>query len=320
MKVSIVIPNYNGEKYLRECIESVVGQDYLNYEVIIIDNCSTDSRYEWISEYEDIQFIRLDKNYGFSKAVNEGIRMAVGEYVLLLNNDTVMTEYFLGNMVQAIEADSKIFAVSSKMLQYHNKNLIDDAGDEYNLLGWAYKIGDGKEKTCYTVQKQVFSACAGAALYRKAVFDKIGYFDENFFAYMEDVDISYRGRIYGYKNIYCPTAEIYHIGSATSGSKYNAFKIKLAARNNIYVPYKNMPVIQLIINVPFLLVGYIVKYVFFITKGYEKEYRQGILEGIKTLNRVEKVSFKFNNILNYFKIEWLLIKNTISYIVGKLVR
>lgn len=319
MKVSIVIPNYNGEKYLRECIESVVGQDYLDYEIIIIDNCSTDSDCAWVAEYSDIVFKRLDKNYGFSRAVNEGIYRATGEYVLLLNNDTVMAANFLKNMVKSIEQDSRIFAVSSKMLQYHNPELIDDVGDEYNLLGWAYKVGDGKEKSQYTTKRQVFSACAGAALYRKSVFDKIGYFDENFFAYMEDVDISYRGNIYGYKNIYCPEAEIYHIGSATSGSKYNAFKVKLAARNNIYVPYKNMPFIQLLVNLPFLLLGCLVKYIFFIRKGFGKEYKEGLLEGLKTLHKIQKVPFKVKNIGNYFVIEGYLIKNTITYIVQKLL-
>lgn len=309
--VSIIIPNYNGIKYLSECVEAIKEQ----LEIIIVDNASTDSDYKTIKErYPYILFKKLDKNYGFSRAVNEGIKMAKGEYVLLLNNDTKICDEFLEPLLKCIKSDQKIFAICSQMIQYQEPSLIDDAGDEYNLLGWAYKRGDGKKVDTYKNTQQVFSACAGAALYRKAIFEKIGYFDEHFFAYMEDVDISYRARIYGYKNMYCPKAKVLHIGSATSGSKYNAFKVRLAARNNIYVPYKNMPFLQLIINMPFLLLGYLIKYIFFIKKGFGKEYKEGFLEGLRTLKKIDKVKFEWKNIGHYLYIEWLLIKNTMGYI------
>ena len=315
--VSVVIPNYNGNKYFRACIEALESQTYTNFEIIVIDNASTDDDYMWINERKDIIFKRLDKNYGFSKAVNEGIKLAKGEYVLLLNNDTVASANFIEELVKMIEKDKQIFAVCSKMIQHHNNHLIDDAGDEYTILGWAYKCGDGMPITTHTQSKRVFSACAGAAIYRKEVFDKIGYFDEKFFAYMEDVDISYRALIYGYKNMYCADAMIEHIGSATSGSKYNSFKVKLAARNNIYVPYKNMPFLQLIINMPFLLLGYLIKYIFFSRKGFGKEYKHGFIEGIKTINHIKKNKFMFTHIPNYIDIEWRLIKNMFAYIIQK---
>ncbi len=318
--VSVVIPNYNGSKYFKDCIEALDKQTYRDYEVIVIDNASTDDDYRWLTKREDIIFKRLDKNYGFSKAVNEGIKMAKGEYVLLLNNDTVPFADFIQELVKMIEQDKQLFAVSSKMIQYHNNHLIDDAGDEYTILGWAYKRGDGMPVTKYTQSGKVFSACGGAAIYRKEVFEKIGYFDENFFAYMEDVDISYRALIYGYKNMYCADAKVEHIGSATSGSKYNAFKVKLAARNNVYVAYKNMPVLQLIINFPFLLTGFVIKYVFFIGKGFGKEYREGFTEGVKSLGHIKKIPFKLNHLLNYIYIEWLLIKNLFGYIILKLIK
>lgn len=313
VKVSVIIPNYNGEKYLRACIESLMGQDYLNFETIIIDNASQDSKYEWLKEYEDIIFKRLDKNYGFSRAVNEGIKMAQGEYVLLLNNDTVVQEYFVGELVKAMEQDERIFGVSSKMIAYQDHSIMDDAGDEYTLLGWTLKRGDGGSVDKYTKGCKVFSACAGAALYRREVFDEIGYFDEQFFAYMEDVDISYRARIYGYYNIYCPKAKVYHIGSATSGSRYNDFKVGLSARNNIYVAYKNMPIVQLLVNLPALLMGYLIKWVWFSCKGFGKTYIKGIRQGICSLDKVDKVPFKWAHLGHYLKIEWLLIKNTIVY-------
>ena len=318
-KVSVVIPNYNGMKYLRGCIESLCNQDDLDFETIIIDNASQDSDYKWVKEaYPDIIFKRLDKNYGFSPAVNEGIKMAQGEYVLLLNNDTVVEKDFISQLMKAIEQDEHIFGVSSKMIAYQNHDIMDDAGDEYTVLGWAYKIGDGKSVKQFTKEKKVFSACAGAALYRKKVFDEMGLFDEDFFAYMEDVDVSYRARIYGYYNIYCPEAKVYHIGSATSGSKYNDFKVRLAARNNVYVPYKNMPLLQLILNLPALMIGTLIKGIWFQKKGFGKVYRQGLLEGFKTLHKINKIPFKWRHLKNYMYIEWLLIKNTVTYIISKI--
>jgi GT2 family glycosyltransferase len=231
----------------------------------------------------------------------------------------VAKENWLEELIKCIDTDEDIFSVCSKMTRYDDKNLIDDAGDEYNILGWTLKRGDGQPISEYNKVQEVFSSCAGAAIYRRSILEEIGSFDEHFFAYMEDVDISYRAKIYGYKNIYCADAHIYHIGSATSGSKYNAFKVKLAARNNVYVPYKNMPMIQLIINLPFLFIGFLVKYLFFMKNGFGKEYKEGFLEGIKTLNKVSKVEFKFKNMKNYIRIEWALAINTFKYIIYKVM-
>ncbi|WP_227851139.1 glycosyltransferase family 2 protein [Clostridioides sp. ES-S-0123-01] len=308
--VDIVIPNYNGESYLKNCIESVLKQTYTDFRIIVIDNNSTDSLYSWIYDYKNIIFKRLDKNYGFSKAVNEGIKLSKSKFVVMLNNDTEVDKEWLKNLVELITSNKKIFSVSSKMIRYDNKNIIDDAGDEYTLLGWTLKMGDGKSINKFNKQRLIFSSCAGAAIYRISMLEKIGYFDENFFAYMEDVDISYRALINGYKNVYCPDAKVYHIGSATSGSKYNSFKVNLSARNNIYVIYKNMPIVQMIFNSPFLLVGFLIKYLFFIKCGFGKEYRSGILSAFRQFSEIEKIKFKYRNIFRYIYIEWLLIINT----------
>lgn len=313
--VTVVIPNYNGKNYLRDCIESVRRQLQVEYELIIIDNASTDSDYAWEKEQPDFTWVSQDQNYGFSHAVNEGIKRAKGQYILLLNNDTVLEEDFLKAMREAIEQDKRIFAVSSKMLCYHQPEIIDDVGDEYNLLGWAFKRGEGKSRDKYMQAYNVFSACAGAALYRKSVLHEIGGFDEKFFAYMEDVDISYRARIYGYKNVYCPFAKVYHIGSATSGSKHNQFKVKLAARNNIYMVYKNMPILQLLINSPFLIIGYLIKGIYFSKKGLGSIYLQGIKEALTTYKELTKVPFQTKHLGHYLRIEWLLIKNIGIYVI-----
>ncbi|WP_370835687.1 glycosyltransferase family 2 protein [Clostridium tertium] len=313
MGVSVVIPNYNGEKYINKCLDSLLNQSLGPDEIIIVDNKSTDGSLELInSEFRDkVYIISLEKNTGFSVAVNEGIRASNSEFVVLLNNDTELDKDWLKELYAVMQKDNKMFSCCSKMIRYDNRNIIDDAGDEYSILGWSFKRGDGKTIDKYNKTEEVFSSCAGAAIYRKSILDEIGYFDENFFAYLEDIDISYRAKSFGYKNYYSHKAKVYHIGSATSGSRHNSFKVRLAARNNIFLIYKNMPIIQLVINLPFILFGILIKSIYFTLKGLGKSYIWGIKDGIVGIKNIDRVRIK-NNIKNYVKIELELLKNTIN--------
>lgn len=321
MSVSIVIPNYNGERYLQKCLDSIMIQSLQPDEIIVIDNDSHDNSMDIIRRYGNkIKTIIMDKNYGFSVAVNRGIKESKCDYVALLNNDTELQPQWLEKLVECISSDDNIFACCSKMLRYDNRNIIDDAGDFYTALGWEQKIGDGAhDDTDYLTSREVFSACAGAAIYRRSVFDRIGYFDENFFAYMEDVDISYRAKVYGYKNFYCAEAKVYHIGSATSGSKYNDFKVKLASRNNIYLIHKNMTLWQIIINFIFILLGIIVKAIFFTIKGYGKTYISGVIDGLKNKKNINKIRLN-NNGYVYRKIEIELFKGMFKLVKERIAK
>jgi GT2 family glycosyltransferase len=201
------------------------------------------------------------------------------------------------------------------MVQMHNPDLIDSAGDLYTLIGWAINRGSGRPTRNYQKACRIFSACGGAAIYRRLVFDEIGFFDESHFAYLEDVDIGYRAKIYGYHNYYAPKAIVYHVGSGTSGSNHNPFKVRLSARNNIWLNYKNMPLLQLIVNFLPLLIGHLVKTLFFVKRGFAKDYIHGLKEGITSLKQCEKTPFKFKYLFNYLKIEGELIANTFIYAV-----
>ena len=132
----------------------------------------------------------------------------------------------------------------------------------------------------YTEDDTVFTACAGAAIYRRSVFDEIGFFDESHFAYLEDIDVGYRAMIYGYKNRFCASALVYHVGSGTSGSKYNTFKVKLSARNSVWLNYKNMPLLQLILNFIPLLFGISGEIFIFLQNRIWNRLQNGIKEGI----------------------------------------
>jgi len=312
--VTVIIPNYNGKPFLKECLESVKNQS-CPLNVILVDNNSQDKSVEFIkNNYPEFTLIENPENIGFAAAVNQGIKAANSEYILLLNNDVQLEVDAISNLLKCIKKDENIFAVSSKIIQSNDRTKMDDAGDEYTIMGWTRRVGYGKSPDKYTEEKEIFSACAAASIYRRSVFEEIGYFDENFFAYMEDVDISYRARIHGYQCLYCPDAAVYHVGSASSGSRYNEFKIRLAARNNVYVPYKNMPWPQLILNGIFLFIGYFIKYLFFIRQGHGKVYLDGLKEGFRSLEKLDKVEYHHENLKNYFVIEWFLIKNTFKFL------
>ena len=317
MRVSVVTPNYNGKKFLKAFFESLNNDSELIGEVIIVDNASTDGSKEYIegSTFNfPVRLIENTENVGFSPAVNQGIEKAQYEYIFSLNNDTEVKKGSIKALVDLMSSDDNIFSLQAKMLQYNNKDLIDDVGDEYNLLAWTKKTGENHSSSEYTEVCEIFSACAGAAMYRKSLLLELGMFDDNFFAYMEDVDLAIRSRIYGYKNLLCPDAVVYHIGSATSGSRYNEFKVRLAARNNVWVVYKNLPIPLKIVNFIFLFFGFLIKYLFFKKKGFGSTYMSGIREGLSSRSKIDKVKFKSKNTKNYFKIEYRLIINTFKFL------
>lgn len=317
MKVSVVTPNYNGEKFLKTFFESLENDSEYIGEVIIVDNGSADGSKEYIRNNTftfPVRLIENAENTGFAPAVNQGILKAENEYIFSLNNDTEVKKGSIKALVDLISSDDDIFSVQAKMLQYKNKYLIDDVGDEYNLLAWTKKTGENHNSSEFTQVMDIFSACAGAAMYKKSLLKEIGMFDDNYFAYMEDVDLAIRSRIYGYRNLLCPDAIVYHIGSATSGSRHNDFKVRLAARNNVWTVYKNLPIPLKIVNFIFLFFGFLIKYIFFVKKGFGSTYLAGLKEGLSTRGKIDKVKFRSANTKNYFRIEYRLIINTLKFL------
>ena len=291
-EITVIIPSWNGKKYLLSCLEALYKHTELEMDVIVVDNGSTDGSVEAASvSYPAVNYILLQQNYGFSKAVNEGIKRAKTPYVLLLNNDTRIEKGFAEALLKRIKSDPMIFSVEAKMLQYHNPKMIDSAGTFYNVLGWAYARGKGCLDKKYNEACETFAACAGAAIYRKSIFDEIGLFDERFFAYLEDIDIGYRARKHGYRNMYEPKARVLHVGSASSGSRHNRFKVEYSARNNIYLIRKNMSCGQIVLRFPFLLLGFGIKFLYFTMKGFGKEYLSGIKKGFALCRNKQKVSW-----------------------------
>ncbi len=315
-EISVIIPNYNGLRFLPDCLDALKTQTMGSFETIVVDNGSSDGSVDHVlrERMSGLRLIRFDENTGFSAAVNAGIKASHSKYVLLLNNDTVPEPDFVEKLYASIEKDEHIFAVSSQMIKSSDHSLIDSAGDGITWLGWAYQRGIDEPAAKYSRERKVFSACAGAAIYRREVFEKIGYFDEMHFAYLEDIDISWRARLYGYEIMYCPEARVYHLGSATSGSKYNSFKVRLSTRNNIYLHYKNQPTPQLIINFIPLCLGIAGKAVFFRKKGFYADYKAGLKEGFATRRSCRRVTGA--GFYNCLRTEGMMLAGLAEYTVS----
>ena len=316
-EVTIIIPNYNGRELLKNCIETLEHQTCLDFKLLVVDNGSTDGSVELTSEILDLEMIALTENTGFCGAGNIGIKHTKTPYFILLNNDTEAEPRFVEALLSGIKKSERIFSCGAMMIDYHNREQIDNAGDYYTALGWARARGKGKPITNYETEKKVFSACGGAVIYRTDVANEIGEFDENHFAYLEDVDMGYRAKIYGYQNCYAPDARVYHIGSATTGTRYNEKKVFLAARNSMYLIYKNMPLLQWIINLPLILLGILIKTLFFNKKGFAGEYLKGIGAGITTCGKCKKVKFAWRHLGNYIRIQLELWLNIFNIALGK---
>lgn len=304
MEVSVIIPNFNGLAYLEGVLTSLERQTVKNFEVILVDNGSSDGSCAYVAaEFPWVHMIELPENFGFCKAVNEGIKASKSPYVLLLNNDIEVTQNFIEEMTAGIRRHKKAFSCAARMIQFYDRKKLDDAGNYYCALGWAFARGKGKDIHTYEKEEQIFASCAGAAIYRKKIFDEIGLFDEEHFAYLEDMDVGYRAKVHGYENWYVPQAVVYHVGSGTSGSRYNQFKIRYSSRNNIYLIYKNMPLLQLLLNLPFLIAGFVIKIFFFASKGFGKEYIAGIKNGFQISRKNRKQQASVRHLPQYLKIQ-----------------
>jgi len=320
IRASVIIPNWNGAEYLPGCLDSLWDQAAPDTEIIVVDNGSTDESMEILAKYPGIKVIRNAENRGFAAAVNQGIQAMEGCYAVLLNNDTVVQRGWLKHLLREMDTHPEAFSAASLMLRMDDTAIVDDAGDNYTILGWGYKRRDGKPASRETKGRNVFSACGGAAIYRKEILDIIGGMDETFFAYMEDMDLGWRAQNAGWVNRYCPEARVTHIGSATTGSKYNAFKVRLAARNNVLILYKNMPLLTGILLSPFLLIGFFVKWLFFAGKGFGGEYCRGFFEAFALFGKLTRRTGGMRRMGSRLRVLGRMVAGTAEYVVQKITR
>lgn len=241
---SIIIVAWNSEKYLSDCLDALSMQTNKNFEIILVDNGSVDDGYLGLEEkYPRLELTikKFDKNLGFAVANNIGARIARGKYLALLNADAFPEIDWLEQLLKAIESNPGFTFFASRQIQANAPDILDGTGDAYHASGLAWRENQNRPVNKFGDQPcEVFGACAAAALYSRDDFIKVGGFDEDYFSYFEDVDLSFRLRLSGGNCLYVPQAVVYHVGSASTG-KDSDFSIYYGYRNLIWTFFKDMP-------------------------------------------------------------------------------
>ena len=237
---SVIIPNWNGARFLPTCLEALKRQTYPHLEIIIADNASTDGSQALIaSQYPQVRLVQLPENRGFTGACNAGMRAASGDYIALLNNDTEVDAGWAAAVVDAFDRHSEIGIVASKMLLFDQRDHIHTAGDYFTVDGRAGNRGVWQQDTGqFDREEYVFSACGGSSAYRKTLLDQIGLLDDDFFFSLEDMDLAWRAQLTGWRCLYTPKAIVYHHLSATGGGVTASY---YDGRNLLFVLVKNYP-------------------------------------------------------------------------------
>lgn len=306
--ISVVIPNWNGKKFLTGCLDSLATQTYEPIEIVIVDNGSKDGSVEFLKEnYPHVKLVTFPVNTGFSPAVNAGIKASTGVMVALLNNDTVVDPRWMEEFVIAMDEHPEVGSAGCKMLAYDDHSLLDGAGDGYRRGGLPGRIGHKERDTGrFDRKRYLLGACGGAALYRRELFDDIGYFDEDYFAYLEDVDLGLRAQAAGFKCIYAPKAIVYHLGCGTTGSGYSPLVVRLSARNNWNTIVKNIPnplLIRFLPHICFWQLYYLA--VVTVRGGQLIPWLLGTMDAIKLLPKMlkkrDEIHSKRRTSLEYFE-------------------
>lgn len=269
--VHIIILNWNGKELLKDCLPSVVRTKYSNFKVVVVDNGSTDGSREYIRHYfPDVKLIENKKNLGFAEGNNVGIRYAMtqgADYIALLNNDTEVDPSWISEVVKVAESKPDIGACATKMLFFDARTVINSAGTCMTPFGGGWDRGLGeKDVGQYDTVEEVFGACAGAMLIKRDVIEEVGLFDSKHFIYYEDVDLTWRMRLFGYKIMYVPTAIVYHKLGATMGNPHNWWRRYLTEKNRIRNVLKNYSPKMLRQILP-KMTYHDMKQVFFLLKG-----------------------------------------------------
>jgi len=239
-RASVVIPTWDGAAMLRLALASLARQTLRDTEIIVVDNGSRDETAAVLErEFPAVRVVRFPENRGFAPAVNAGLQAARGDVLVLMNNDVEAEPDWLAALALALERHPDAGFVASKMLSARDPSRVDSAWDAMGLA--PYNVGHGEpDGPRYAAGRYVLSACAGAAAYRREFFERVGWFDEDFFAWFEDVEIGVRGQLAGFRCWYEPTAVVRHLGSATAARMPDR-KIFLLIRNNLILFFQTMP-------------------------------------------------------------------------------
>ncbi len=241
-RIALIIVNWNSWDMLSRCLEALDAQTFRAFSVIVVDNASDDAPpLELVSRHPDVRLVKNASNLGFAAANNRGLDL-IGdkEWIATLNPDAFPSPDWLERLMEAVRANPGYAMYASRQMMDSDHGLLDGDGDAYHLSGMVWREGHGLPASGMK-QREVFSPCAAAALYRRDALLDAGGFDEDFFCYVEDVDLGFRMRLAGHRCLLVPSAVVYHIGSATTGGQRSDFSVYHGHRNMVWCFVKNMP-------------------------------------------------------------------------------
>lgn len=243
MSITVIIVNWNSGELLAECLRRLKAQTIQPARVLVVDNASSDGSVTDAGKLaNNVTVIRTNVNIGFAAGNNRALANCDTEFVALLNPDAFPEPDWIERLLAAARANADVAAFSSRQLCYDNPEVLDGIGDSYHISGWAWRERYGiRQQWQDLVSREIFSPCAAAALYRRQALMEAGGFDEDFFCYLEDVDLGFRLRLAGHKAMYVPYAVVHHVGSASTGGEWSDFAVYHGFRNPVWVFIKNMP-------------------------------------------------------------------------------
>lgn len=270
MKASVIIVNWNGEPFLERCLTALVAQTVKPHEIILVDNASSDRSVDIARRFPAVRLMALDQNTGFARGNNLAIEAtsAGSEWITLLNPDAFAEPRWLEALLGAAERNPRFVIFSSKLINAGNPAVLDGAGDAYLMSGRVRRIGHGMPVSAVAEnEREVFSPSAAAAMYRRSALREIGGFDEDYFCYVEDVDLGFRLRLAGHRCLYVPQSVAHHVGSGTTGGQHSDFSMYHGHRNLVWTFVKDMPSILFLVLLPLHVLLNLVSIIWFALRG-----------------------------------------------------
>ncbi|HLB60946.1 MAG TPA: glycosyltransferase family 2 protein [Patescibacteria group bacterium] len=284
--VSVIIVNWNGKQFLKECLDSLMGGTYKDIEILLVDNASTDSSVVMVKRhYPSVTIIQNETNAGVAEGYDIGYKYSKGSAILLLNSDTILEDDVISGLVNVLYSNNRYGAVQPKMILQSEKDRIDSVGSFFLPTGNLYHFGREKNPNDpkYNVQREIFSTKGACMLIRREVLERTGLFDKNFFAYYEDTDLCIRIWMSGYKIIYTPSVKMYHKGGGGGKQIMRSYILFHAHKNRIYTYLKNFSGKYILKTLPVTLLLYQVLFVGYLLTGkfsYAGAVQRGILWNI----------------------------------------
>lgn len=269
-KVTVIIVNWNGERFLERCLTALMAQTLKPHEIILVDNASSDGSIAIVQRFPSVRLIALDQNSGFARGNNLATEASSeeSEWIALLNPDAYAEPGWLEALLSAARRNPIYDMFGSKLVNAADPTVLDGVGDAYHMSGRVWRTGHGLPvPDAAECEREVFSPCAAAAMYRRSALQEVGGFDEDYFCYVEDVDLGFRLRLAGYRCLYVPQSVVHHVGSGTTGSQHSDFAVYHGHRNLVWTYVKDMPGILLWLLLPLHLSMNILAVCVFVLRG-----------------------------------------------------